>query len=321
MSNIEKKPIRKTGLGRGLGSLLGNQMEERTGGFTPNHIDSKSTIQNKVSTQAASQSTNGAALELPIEVVVPNREQPRREFKQSELAELAASIKQKGIIQPILVRKIEGNDYQIIAGERRWRAAQIAGLKRVPVVVKQVDVKETLELALIENIQRENLNPVEEAEAYQLLINKYKLTQQELADRVGKDRASVANMLRLNRLTKDVRGMVLDGQISLGQAKVLLGIEDLPTQKRLAKRAVKAGLSVRALEKLVKKALNPSQPNFSTLEVERIGSSAKLVRDLSLELQRSLGTKVEIDFDGKKGKISIDFYSIDGLNHIAEKLR
>lgn len=312
---LDKKPQKKVGLGRGLDSLLGNQMTRSTGGFSEN-----------VPAQLAQTTQKPAVvhtqLELPVEQIVPNREQPRRKFSENELRELSDSIKQKGIIQPILVRKLEGNEYQIIAGERRWRAAQLAGLKRVPVIVKAIDIRETLELALIENIQRQDLNPLEEAEAYNALIEKYHLTQQQLSERVGKDRATVANVLRLVRLPKDIRDLVRDGQLSLGQAKVLLSVEDLGIQKKLARRAVRTQMSVRSMERLVKQLTDGAVvEDDEDLKIEQPNYNDKLLKDLALNLQRALGTKVDISFNGKRGSVKIDFYSVEELNGLADKLQ
>ena len=190
--------------------------------------------------------------QVPIEKIEANPNQPRQIFATEPLQELANSIHEKGIIQPLLLRK-KGEGFEIIAGERRWRAAQMAGLKEVPALVKEHEDQEVLELALIENIQRENLNPIEEAEAYDFLIKKYNLTQQGLAQKVGKDRATVANLLRLLQLQPGVRQMVSKNELSLGQAKVLLSITDGKRQQALAEKAHKETLSVRALEKLLAK--------------------------------------------------------------------
>jgi ParB family chromosome partitioning protein len=189
--------------------------------------------------------------QIPIEKIDANPNQPRRHFEKEALDELALSILEKGIIQPILVRKAGPDKFEIIAGERRWRASQLAGLHEIPSIIKDSDEREVLELALIENIQRENLNVIEEAEAYDMLIKKYDLTQQDMADKVGKDRATIANVLRLLQLQPEVRKMVSANELSLGQAKVLLGVGEPKTQIKLAKKTKDESLSVRALEKLV----------------------------------------------------------------------
>jgi ParB family chromosome partitioning protein len=252
---------------------------------------------------------------IPIEKIFPNPNQPRQVFDKEPLDELAASIKEKGIIQPLLVRKSEDDTFEIIAGERRWRAAQIAGLKEVPAILKQSEGQEVLELALIENIQRENLNPVEESEAYDFLMKKYNLTQQDLANKVGKERATVANMLRLLQLQPGVRQMLSRGELSMGQAKVLLSITDGKLQEKLAEKAKGESLSVRALEKLVAK----TKEDHGKPEKEDL--PGKAARALQEELQKLLGSKVQLDYNNGKGKIVINFYSDQELNQIADTLR
>ncbi len=254
---------------------------------------------------------------IPIEKIFPNPNQPRQVFDRAPLEELANSIKEKGIIQPLLVRKGEDETFEIIAGERRWRASQIAGLKEVPAILKDSEDQEVLELALIENIQRENLNPVEESEAYEFLMKKYNLTQQDLAAKVGKERATVANMLRLLQLQPGVRQMLSRGELSMGQAKVLLSIADGKLQEKIAEKARSDSMSVRALEKLVAKAKDPS----SEKAAEKENLPGKMAKALGEELQKLLGSKVQLDYDGGKGKIVIHFYSDQELNQIADTLR
>jgi ParB family chromosome partitioning protein len=255
--------------------------------------------------------------QIAIEKIEPNPNQPRQTFAKEALEELAQSIREKGVIQPILVRKQGLDKFEIIAGERRWRAAQLAGLKDLPALLKDTNDQEVLELALIENIQRQDLNVVEEAEAYDYLIKKYNLTQQELAQKVGKDRATIANLLRLLNLQPSIRTMVSKGQLSLGQAKVLLSISDEKMQETLAHRAINESLSVRMLEKLAAKA--------NQLEIEEITQQDdlrhRLAKTLQDELQKLIGSKVSLDYMNGKGKISIQFYSDQELNQIAEKLR
>lgn len=252
---------------------------------------------------------------LPIEKVNPNPSQPRQTFEKEPLQELANSIREKGILQPIVVRKFN-DEYEIIAGERRWRAAQMAGLKEVPALLKEYGDQEVLELALIENIQRENLNPLEEAEAYDYLIKKYQLTQQDLAQKVGKDRATVTNMLRILQLQPGVRSMVSRGEISLGQAKVLLGVTDAKLQSELAAKAKSESLSVRALEKLVGRVkIGEPIPN------ERELAKVKAAQAVGEELQKLIGAKVVLDYDRGRGRISIQFHSDAELNQIVDTLR
>ncbi len=252
---------------------------------------------------------------IGIEKLKPNPKQPRQVFDKEPLDELANSIREKGIIQPLLARKLANGNFEIIAGERRWRAAQLADLKEVPVVLKETDDKETLELALIENIQRQELNPIEEAEAYDYLMTTYHLTQQELAERVGKERATVANVLRLLNLCPDVRLMVSIAEISLGHAKVLLSVPDRETQIKLADRAKKENLSVRALEQLINKSRSPKQ------ETTPESQHDLHIRHVQEEIQKIIGSKVAVDYNDGKGKMSFYFYSDDEMNDMVERIR
>lgn len=252
---------------------------------------------------------------VAIEKIIPNQTQPRKDFLKEPLEELSLSIKEQGVLQPITVRK-KGESYEIIAGERRWRASQLAGLKSVPVIVKDVDDQKSMELALIENLQREDLNPIEEAMGYQLLIDDYDLSQQELATKVGKSRSAVTNSLRILVLPRDVRQMLRQGLLSLGHAKVLLGVDDVKKQVSLARKVIQKKLSVRALEKEVSKTKKANATDFSNL-----GVSEKLADNLAEELQKAMGTKVRISYKNGKGQIQIAFYSDDELSSLSEKLK
>ena len=347
----QKAAIKGKGLGRGLGSLLGSTDEGAFSKTTPAVEKVLEKLTESLPSQSQSSLRQGfietpvakeAALppapvavaaavapapavpnhlriwQVPIEKIEANPNQPRQIFEQEPLQELANSIREKGIIQPLLLRK-KGENFEIIAGERRWRAAQLAGLKEVPAVLKESDDRDVQELALIENIQRENLNPVEEAEAYDFLIKKYNLTQLELAQKVGKDRATVTNLLRILQLTPGVRQMVSKGELSLGQAKVLLSVPDSAAQESLALKARNESLSVRALEKLISKKKDPVAAAPALSEDDEL--RAMLAKDLEEELQKMVGSKVVLDYDKGKGKIAIQFYSDDELNEIAERLR
>ncbi|MCB0419444.1 MAG: ParB/RepB/Spo0J family partition protein, partial [Bdellovibrionales bacterium] len=259
--------------------------------------------------------------QIPIHKIVQNKKQPRKVFEGEALKELAASIKEKGILQPIVCRKLSDNQFEIIAGERRWRASQMAGIQEVPVILKEADEQNVLELALIENIQRENLNPIEEAQAYYHLIKEYGLTQQKLAEKIGKERGTIANLLRLLNLAPDVRKMLAGGEIALGQAKVILGVADLKVQKDIAIKVKNLKLSVRATEKLVAKYKQGETEVSEIKSVDDVDISKKLVKGLSSELQKLLGTKVSIGYLNGKGKISIHFYSDDELNNYVDKIR
>ena len=280
-----KKP---SGLGRGLGALLGDDIlnTETTG-----------------------------SLSLPISQVESNSSQPRKSFDEVTLAELADSIREHGIIQPLTVRKLASGYYQIIAGERRWRAARMAGLHEVPVVVIEADDKKAAELAMIENLQREDLNPIEEASGFQSLIETYHMTQEEAASRVGKSRSAVANALRLLGLTPTVREMVVDGRLSAGHARALLPLPaDL--QESAANAVVDGGLSVRQTEALVKR--------LTTEEPEPQEEEPSLEPDYTAEAQRDLSSRlgrgVKIVNGRKKGRIELEYYGLDDLNDLLEAL-
>ncbi len=251
-------------------------------------------------------------VELDISFIHPSEFQPRRRFDKEKLEELAQSIKNSGLIQPIVVVKEKENSYSIVAGERRWRAAQIAGFKKIPSIVKEMDRAKRAELAIVENIQREDLNPVEEAIAYKTLIEKFGLTQEELARKVGKKRATVANILRILNLPQEVLDMIEDGLISLGHAKVLLGLRDVDVVLSLANEIVKKGLSVRALEKRIS-SLSSREKATQKEDV--------FLNDASEKLTKSLGTKVEIRGSQEKGRIVIRYHSKEQLQSLFEFLK
>jgi ParB family chromosome partitioning protein len=249
----------------------------------------------------------------PIESISPNPHQPRQNFSDVELIELSDSIKEKGVIQPILVSKTK-DGFQLIAGERRWRAAQKAGLDKIPVWIRDVSPAETLELALIENIQRKDLNPIEESSAYHELIQKFHLTQEALSKRVGKNRSTIANFLRLLKLPAIIQQDLIDGQLTTGHARVLVAIESLSAQKEVRDLIIKKSLSVRQTEDLVKKILTLKKPKSPQTETDYY------IESLSKDLQKSLGTKVIIRRKGKKGKIIIEFYSDEDLGRLIDQL-
>jgi ParB family chromosome partitioning protein len=252
---------------------------------------------------------------IAIEDVHPSAGQPRKQFDDARLDELAASIKTQGIIQPLVVRLRDGGGYELIAGERRWRAAQRAGLHEVPAVVRDVAEKRAFEMALVENLQREDLNPIEEAQGFERLIEEFSYTQEALAARVGKDRSTVANALRLLRLPAGVRDLVTAGRLSMGHARALLGLEALDAIERLARRVVARELSVRQVEALVKREREgakapaaPAQPSSSA-------------RDLGERLSRALGTRVRVVEAGPgKGHLEIGYHSLDQLDAVLARI-
>ncbi len=285
---------KKGGLGKGLDSLIPS--------FDLEEDKEKSTGENN-------------PLMMDIHKIEPNREQPRKIFDEDSLAELADSIRQYGVLQPLLVKKQE-DYYAIVAGERRWRAARLAGLKEVPVIIKDLDRQESIEIALIENIQRQDLNPVEEARAYQMLIQEFGLKHEDLAERVGKSRAAITNSMRLLKLDDGVLDMLIRGDLTQGHARALLAIEDKELQLKGAQTIIDKNLSVRDAEKLVKELLNPP---VKKEKPELPGQS--VYKDIEKRLKDHLGTKVNISRkDENQGKIEISYYSVDELERIIEIL-
>lgn len=254
---------------------------------------------------------------VKITMVEPNREQPRKNFDEDALQELADSIKQFGLLQPILVQQRDGY-YEIVAGERRWRAAKLAGLKEVPVIIRNLTEQEIVEISLIENIQRENLNPIEEAQAYKKLLTEFHLKQDEVAERVSKSRAAVTNSMRLLKLSDEVQQMVISDMISTGHARALLAIENPDEQYALAQRIFDEKLSVRDIEKIVKSI---GKPVKEKKEKEINESLEAVYQDIQEKLKRRLGTKVAVSGKGDgAGKIEIEFYSHDDLERILDTL-
>lgn len=255
----------------------------------------------------------GGAVDIDINKISPNPEQPRRFFEETALEELAASIKEYGVIQPLILKKA-GDYYEIIAGERRWRASKIAGLKKVPAIVREYDEKLGFEVALIENLQREDLNPVEEALGYKKLAEMLELNAEGIADKVGKSRPAVANAMRLLNLDEKTLELVKDGKLSAGHARALLAVEAEDIRLHLAERVVEGGLSVRAVEALVKKANLPPKSTPSKIKTE----GADVIEN---QLKEILGTRVKLKAGAKKGKIEIEYYSNDDLDRIISLLK
>lgn len=292
----------KHALGKGLDSLIANKV-----GTAP-------LAENKKSEEKP------AEVKVKISKVEPNREQPRKNFDEDALLELAESIKQFGVLQPLLVQDRK-DYYEIIAGERRWRAAKIAGLKEVPVIIKKLTEQEMVEISLIENIQRENLNPIEEALAYKRLLNEFNLKQDEVAERVSKSRTAVTNSMRLLKLNEKVQQMVIDDMLTTGHARALLGIEDQEKQYVVAQQIFDEKLSVRETEKLVKKI--QKEKNLPEKKKEELDEQVSLAyHDVEEKMKLILGTKVNIRAkDDKKGKIEIEYYSMDEFNRIFEMMQ
>ena len=294
---------KKNGLGKGLDSLITNKV----------NTAKTTTATTKPAVKKDEKVVEGILVN--INKVEPNREQPRKNFDEDALLELAESIKQFGVLQPLIVQQRK-DYYEIIAGERRWRAAKLAGLKEVPVVIREMTDQEIVEISLIENIQRENLNPIEEAAAYKRLLTEFNLKQEEVAERVSKSRTAVTNSMRLLKLDERVQQMVIEGMLSTGHARALLAIEDNDLQFQMATKIYNEKLSVRDVEKLVKN-LGKKKPE----KKEENAQQAAVFQDLEEKMKAALGTKVSINRkNDQKGKIEIEYYSMDELERLMEIL-
>lgn len=302
--------IKKTGLGRGLDALFPEKAPEKK---APVKSTAKSTEVKKEKSPAAEEVKKTEML-VKISMVEPNRSQPRKQFDEDALLELSESIKQYGILQPLLVSDKNGY-YEIIAGERRWRAAKLAGLKEVPVIIKEFNDQQVVEISLIENIQREDLNPIEEAMAYKRLIDEFHLKQDGIAERVSKSRTAVTNSLRLLKLDERVQQMLIDEMISAGHARAILAIADKNTQASVAMKVFDEKLSVRETEKLVKHIVEP--PKKATKQLNTAEDA--IYESLEEKMKGIIGTRVFIHRKkNNKGKIEIEYYSRDELERIIE---
>lgn len=251
---------------------------------------------------------------LAVNDIIPNKEQPRKTFDEAALQELADSIKQHGVLQPLLVRPLTTGGYQLVAGERRWRASRLAELKEVPVIIKELSDTEAMEIAIIENLQREDLNPIEEAEGLQALIDKCGFTQEEVATSVGKSRPAITNALRLLRLPQEVRQMTKDGDISAGHARALLAFDNEPMMLECAKQIVDKKLTVRDVEKMAKR------PKTSKIKASSGKARDSFYDEVELALSDALGTKVKVYNGRNKGTLEIEFYTLDDLKNIANAI-
>ena len=256
----------------------------------------------------------GKTVSLRISEIEPNREQPRKQFDEAALVDLAASIEQHGVLQPLLVRPLPGGGYQLVAGERRWRASRMAGLTEVPVVVREMTDREASELALIENLQRQDLNPMEEALGYRTLMEQYGMTQEEAAQAVNKSRPAVANALRLLNLPEELAELVRDGRLSAGHARTLLSFETVDEQKQAADAVIKQDLSVRALEKMAKASRSTKRPEKSLRRRDSLFDEVEIV------LTEQLGRKVRVLDKGEGGVLQLEFYSKDDLTALCNQV-
>jgi ParB family chromosome partitioning protein len=304
--------MQKKALGRGLDALITGGMV-RSVAAEPPHIEVAIHSPAIPASNTPAASADGVR-HLPIDQIERSRFQPRTEFDPEHLQELAASIKQRGVIQPLLVRPIAGTSkFELIAGERRWRAARAAGLATIPVLVRTATDEETLEIALIENLQREDLNPIEEARAYDQLATQFKLTQEQVAEKVGRSRAAVANAVRLLGLPGELQTWLADGRLSVGHAKVILGLPMADEQRLVAAKILKDNLTVRATEQLVEQLLTGKR------RMGRAGGTALKapeVQEIENKLQQKLGTRVTVRHGRKKGRIEIEYYNNDELSRL-----
>lgn len=296
--------VKRGGLGKGLDSLIPEGK---------NTVPAKN-VEKKIVEKVVEKVVHEEQM-VKISKIEPNKEQPRRYFEEDALLELADSIKQFGVLQPLLVQQ-KGDFYEIIAGERRWRAAKLAGVKEVPVIVREYSEQEVVEIALIENIQRENLNPIEEAMAYKKLLTEFKLKQDEVAERVSKSRTAVTNSMRLLKLGEKIQQMIIDEKISTGHARALLAIENEEEQYNLALRVFDEKLSVRDIENIIRLMKNPKKE-----KIKKVVENPFIYKDLEEKMIAVMGTKVSINQKAKgKGKIEIEYYSNEELEHIFELL-
>lgn len=272
----------KKGLGKGLGALLDS-----------GDMDDKNSV-----------------LELSINEIEPNTDQPRKYFDQDKLTQLSESIKEHGVVQPIIVKK-HNDSYRIVAGERRWRAAKLADFKTIPVIVKDLSSKQVMEIALIENLQREDLNPIEEAEAYHKLMKEYLLTQEQLSKVVGKSRSSIANTVRLLTLSEKVKNYIIQGQLTSGHARTLVSLEDKKMQDEIVDKIVQNQLNVRDTEKLINQI-----KNIKSKKNKKVKEKDAIIKDIEDRLKNVLGTKVDLVQNSNKGKIVIEYYSPEELDRI-----
>lgn len=297
--------VKKSGLGKGLGKGLDSLIPDKVGNTEANEEEAKDEMM------------------VNINKVEPNRAQPRKKFDEDALLELAESIKQFGILQPLLVQD-QGAYYELIAGERRWRAAKIAGIKEIPVIIKKFNEQERVEISLIENIQREDLNPIEEAIAYKRLFEEFHLKQDEIAERVSKSRTTVTNAMRLLKLDEKVQQMVIDEMLTTGHARALLAVEDQEAQYMVAQKIFDEKLSVRETEKLIKKILNGGQEaqKIEKKDEEDLKRLKIVYHNIEENMKQTLGTKVVINFkDKNKGRIEIEYYDAEQLEHLFEMIQ
>jgi ParB family chromosome partitioning protein len=303
---------KKKGLGRGLSALLSD---------TPSEENLEPDVPGTNVVLPQHQQPAGNLNEIPLSEIEVNPFQPRQDFNQEHLQELAESIKIHGIIQPITVRRLSRNQYQLISGERRFQASKLAGLAMIPAYIRSADDQQMLEMALIENIQRENLNPIEIALSYQRLISECHLKQEELGDRVGKNRTTVTNYLRLLKLPPDIQAALRDNRVSMGHARAIVSVENPDSQLYIFKKMINEDLSVRKVEELARQVAGGVVEDEKTTTTATTSGPAKEIIQLQSRLSSHFGTKVKVSSDGKKGELRIPFLSVEDLNRILDILK
>lgn len=311
---INSENQNKKRLGRGLSSLFSDDQKESV---NPTKQAAAPLRQETILKEIVDPETK--IWKIAIDKLVPGVYQPRKKFDKESLQQLADSIQQNGLIQPITVRKRNAGGFEIIAGERRWRACQIAGLHEVPAIIKNINDKEALQIAIIENVQREDLDPIEEAEGYQRLITEFGYSQLEVSEKVGKERSTIANALRLIGLPSEIKEMIGNEQLSVGHAKALLSVLDRQSMIKLAKECIQKELSVRALESEIKSKAKHHKSQESNKDID-VDVASKLAKELAEQIQKKLGTKTEIFYKMGKGQVVLHFYSDEQLTQIYEKL-
>ncbi len=312
----------KKGLGKGLGAIFGEDIikesQDDAAKAAARRKGTAGTTEGTAVTDEKVEEEIGRELLIKVALIEPNKEQPRRDFNEEQLAELSESIKRHGVLQPLLVQK-KGTFYEIIAGERRWRAAKMAGLREVPVVLREYSRQESMEIALIENVQRSDLNPIEEGRAYQRLIQEFGLKQEEIAERVAKNRSTITNAMRLLKLDEAIQDMVIHNMISGGHGRALLALEDKGLQLKAAKMVVDGGLSVRETERLAKRLARESQEQDKPKKEEK--DINFIYQNLEERMKTVMGTKVTIhNKDKNKGRVEIEYYSESELERIVEMI-
>ena len=314
---------KKTGLGRGLDALFADAApinEEEVKVSKPAKKAPAKSPAKPASKKAEPVSNEDKVLYIDINNIKPNKAQPRMTFDEDKLKELESSIKEHGVIQPLIVREAE-NGYELVAGERRWRASRLAGLKKVPCIIRNFDDKQNAIVAIIENMQREDLNPIEEAEGLRSMTEKYGFTQEQVSSSLGKSRTYITNSIRLLKLPKEIQQFVSDGQMSAAHGRTIINITDAKKQREIADKVIKLGLSVRETERLADKAKDEIKPDRKKRKISTNARKSSDILAAEAELRTLTGTKVNINGDSKKGKLELEYYSTDELNRLIDTIR